>query len=107
MSFDIIIRNGRIIDGTGNPCHHGEIGIKNEKIIKIRPKIKESASREIDAANMIICPGFIDMHSHTDFILPIFNKLESFIRQGITTNVIGMCGNSFAPIHPDRVEEFR
>ncbi|MFX1419456.1 MAG: amidohydrolase family protein [Promethearchaeota archaeon] len=56
---------------------------------------------------MIICPGFIDMHSHTDFILPIFNKLESFIRQGITTNVIGMCGNSFAPIHPDRIEEFR
>ena len=107
MSFDIIIRNGRIIDGTGNPWYSGELGIKDGKIVKIRTKIKENASRELDATKMIICPGFIDMHSHTDFILPIFNKVESFIRQGITTNVIGMCGNSFAPIHPDRLEEFR
>ncbi len=107
MSFDIIIKNGRIIDGTGNPWYHGEIGITEGKITKIGPKVKMTASREIDASRMIICPGFIDMHSHTDFILPIFNNVESFIRQGITTNVIGMCGNSFAPIHPDSVEEFR
>lgn len=107
MSYDLIIRNGRIIDGTGNPWYHSEIAIKNGKIIKIRTQIEREASREIDATGMIICPGFIDMHSHTDFILPIFNKEESFVRQGITTNVIGMCGNSFAPIHPDRVEEFR
>lgn len=107
MSYDLIIRNGRIIDGTGNPWYHSEIAIKNGKIIKTRTQIEREASREIDATGMIICPGFIDMHSHTDFILPIFNKVESFVRQGITTNVIGMCGNSFAPIHPDRVEEFR
>jgi N-acyl-D-amino-acid deacylase len=107
MSFDIIIKNGRIIDGTGNPWYRGEIGIKDGKIKKIRSKINNEGSREIDAGGMIICPGFIDMHSHTDFILPIFNSVESFIRQGITTNVIGMCGNSFAPIHPDHVEEFR
>jgi N-acyl-D-amino-acid deacylase len=107
MSFDIIIRNGRIIDGTGNPWYHGEIGIKEGKIKEIRSKISNEGSREIDAGGMIICPGFIDMHSHTDFILPIFNNVESFIRQGITTNVIGMCGNSLAPIHPDHVEDFR
>jgi len=102
MSFDIIIRNGRIIDGTGNPWYHGEIGIKEGKIKEIRSKISNEGSREIDAEGMIICPGFIDMHSHTDF-----NRVESFVRQGITTNVIGMCGNSFAPIHPDHVEDFR
>ena len=107
MSFDIIIRNGRIIDGTGNPWYRGEIGIKDGKIKKISSKIDNEGSREVDARGMIICPGFIDMHSHTDFILPIFNSVESFIRQGITTNVIGMCGNSFAPIHPDHVEDFR
>ncbi len=107
MSFDIIIRNGRIVDGTGNPWYRGEIGIKDGKIKKIITKISEVASREIDTEGMIISPGFIDMHSHTDFILPIFNRVESFIRQGITSNVIGMCGNSFAPIHPDHVEDFR
>ncbi|MFX0143787.1 MAG: amidohydrolase family protein [Candidatus Hodarchaeota archaeon] len=107
MSFDIIIRNGTIIDGIGNPGYKGDIGLKDGKIEKIRPKIIENAIREIDAIGLVICPGFIDMHSHTDFILPIFNTVESFVRQGITTNVIGMCGNSFAPIHPERVEEFR
>ncbi len=107
MSFDIIIRNGTIIDGTGNPGYHGDIGLKDGKIEKIRPRIHKNANREIDVTGMVICPGFIDMHSHTDFILPLFNKTESFIRQGITTNVIGMCGNSFAPIHPDHVDEFR
>ncbi|MFX1293223.1 MAG: amidohydrolase family protein [Promethearchaeota archaeon] len=107
MSFNIIIRNGTIIDGTGNPGYQADIGIKDEKIERIRFRINEDGIKEIDASGMAICPGFIDMHSHTDFILPIFNTVESFVRQGITTNVIGMCGNSFAPIHPDRVEEFR
>jgi N-acyl-D-amino-acid deacylase len=107
LSFDIVIRNGIVIDGTGNPEYQGDIALKDGKIEKIRPKIHEDANRKIDAIGMVICPGFIDMHSHTDFILPLFNKAESFIRQGITTNVIGMCGNSFAPIHPDHVDEFR
>ncbi|MFX1495362.1 MAG: amidohydrolase family protein [Promethearchaeota archaeon] len=107
MSFDLIIKNGRIIDGTGNPWYRGEIGIKDGKIKEIRPKISNEGSKEIDARGMMICPGFIDMHSHTDYILPIYNRAESFIRQGITTNVIGMCGNSFAPIHPDHIEDFR
>ncbi|MFX1358205.1 MAG: amidohydrolase family protein [Promethearchaeota archaeon] len=107
MDYDIIIQNGKIIDGTGNPWYQGELGIKDEKIVKIKTKIDGTADRVIDATNMIVCPGFIDMHSHSDYILLIFNKLTSFIRQGITTCVIGQCGNSFAPIHPDKVEEFR
>ncbi|MFX0059969.1 MAG: amidohydrolase family protein [Candidatus Hodarchaeota archaeon] len=107
MTFDIIIQNGKIIDGTGNPCYQGELGIKDEKIVEIKTKLEGNAENVIDATDMIICPGFIDMHSHTDYILLIFNKLTSFIRQGITTFTIGQCGNSFAPIHPDRVEEFR
>jgi N-acyl-D-amino-acid deacylase len=107
MHYDIIIQNGRIIDGTGNPWYKGELGIKNEKIVKIESKIEGNADIMLDATDMIICPGFIDMHSHTDYILLIFNKLTSFIRQGITSIVIGQCGNSFAPIHPDKVEEFR
>ncbi|MHA1725869.1 MAG: N-acyl-D-amino-acid deacylase family protein [Promethearchaeota archaeon] len=107
MKFDIIIRNGYLIDGTGNPRFSAEIGIKNEKINKICSKISESAEIEINARGLTISPGFIDAHSHTDTVLPLSNKAESFVRQGITTCVTGMCGNSLAPIHPDRYEEFK
>ncbi|KYK35524.1 MAG: D-aminoacylase [Theionarchaea archaeon] len=103
--YDTIIKNGKIIDGTGNPWYSSDIRIRNGKIAKIAPHLK--GDREIDATKMVICPGFIDMHSHTDFILPFFNTMDSFIRQGITTCVVGMCGSSLAPIHPEKVEEFK
>ncbi|MBU7017752.1 MAG: D-aminoacylase [Theionarchaea archaeon] len=103
--FDIVIENGRIIDGTGNTWYHGEIGIEKRKIACINPHVEGITT--IDADNMVVCPGFIDMHSHTDFVLPFFNTMESYIRQGITTCVVGMCGSGLAPIHPDRVDEFK
>jgi len=62
MHYDIIIQNGKIIDGTGNPWYQGELGIKGEKIVNINAKIDGTADRVIDATDMIICPGFIDMH---------------------------------------------
>lgn len=102
---DIVIKNARIIDGTGNPWYRSEIGIENGKITQIGPYVE--GAREIDAADMVACPGFIDMHSHTDYILPFFTSMDSFIRQGITTCVVGMCGSSLAPIHPEKVDDFK
>ncbi len=107
LSSDIIIKNGNVIDGAGNPWYRADIAIKDGKIAKIRPKLSGDAIKEIDASGLIACPGFIDMHSHTDFVLPLFNKADSFLRQGITTCVIGQCGNSFAPIRPDKEDDFR
>lgn len=107
MSFDLIIRNGKIIDGTQNPRYFADIGIKDGKITKIQYKIEEDAKKEIDAKKNIVCPGFIDIHSHTDYILPISGKVESTIQQGITTQVVGMCGDTMAPIHPDKLDEVR
>lgn len=103
--YDIVIKNGRIIDGTGNPWYSSAIGIKNGKIAKIGLKI--TGEKEIDATNLVVCPGFIDMHSHTDYILPFFTRMESFVHQGITTCVVGMCGSSLAPIHPEKKEVFK
>lgn len=103
--YDIVVKNGKIIDGTGNPWYHSDIGIKDGKIAEIRPGVE--GKKEVNADGLIVCPGFIDMHSHTDFILPFFGSMESFIRQGITTCVVGMCGSSLAPLHPDKVEEFK
>jgi N-acyl-D-amino-acid deacylase len=105
LDYDILIKNGRIIDGAGNPYFYSEIAIKDGKIIKIRPNLQVSAEYIIDATGLIVSPGFIDMHSHTDYILPLFNSASAFIRQGITTCVIGMCGDGLAPIPPDKMEE--
>ena len=107
MSYDIIIKNGKIISGTGNPWYIGEIGIKDGKIVKTRSKLNESATKEIDAAGLITCPGFIDIHSHTDYILPISSKVSSTLYQGITTSVVGMCGEGMAPIPVGRENEFK
>ncbi len=107
MSYDIIIKNGKIIDGAGNPCYSADIGIKDGIIEKIRPKLKDDADKEIDANGLIVCPGFIDMHTHTDFLLAIYTKMDSAIRQGITTSVVGMCGESMAPIPQEKLDEFK
>ena len=107
MSYDLIINNGRIINGTGNPWFRGDIGIKEGKIVKICNNLKEDAKKTIDASKLIICPGFIDIHSHTDYILPINRSQESTLYQGVTTTVTGMCGDGMAPIPVGMEEEFK
>jgi N-acyl-D-amino-acid deacylase len=107
MAYDIIIKNGKIIDGAGNPWYLGEIGVENGKITKIAPKIKDDAKKVIDANGLIVCPGFIDIHSHTDYFLPVGRGQESTLYQGVTTAVVGMCGDGMAPIPEGKEEEFR
>jgi len=85
----------------------GEIGIENGKITKIAPKIKDDAKKVIDANGLIVCPGFIDIHSHTDYFLPVGRGQESTLYQGVTTAVVGMCGDGMAPIPEGKEEEFR
>ncbi len=107
MSLDLIIRNGTIVDGTVNPGYQSDIGISKGKIMNIKPSLTAKAEKEIDATGHIVCPGFIDMHSHTDLVLILFQKMQSSIFQGITTSVVGMCGTGLAPVHPDKIEEFK
>ena len=104
--FDIVIRNGRLIDGTGNPFFRAGLGIKAGKIAAIQDLSTSSAKRVIDANEQVVCPGFIDLHAHSDISLLINPRAESVVRQGITTNVIGMCGNSAAPFKEGANELF-
>jgi N-acyl-D-amino-acid deacylase len=99
-TFDILIRNGSVIDGTGKDGFNADIGIRDGKIVAIENYgiIKdESALRIIDAKNLKISPGFIDIHSHTDTNLFINPNAESKIRQAVTTEVSGQDGSSVAP----------
>src|SRR4029078_5865810 len=85
---DIIIRHGKIIDGTGNPWFYGDVAIKGDHIAAVG-LISGEARHAINATNLVIAPGFIDMHSHSDWVLFEDGNAESKIRQGVTTEVIG------------------
>jgi len=104
--LDLAIKNGRIVDGTGNPWFKGDVGIADGRIVKIGNLDTEESVRVIDAKGLVVAPGFIDMHSHSD-LSPLINpRTESKVRQGITTEVVGNCGVSGAPLNDFLKEEF-
>lgn len=96
--FDLVIKNGMIVDGTGNPWFSADIGILNDKIQFIGYIEFSKAKKVVDASGMIVSPGFIDIHNHSDLTVLAYPECESNIRQGITTAVVGNCGISMAPI---------
>ena len=98
---DLLIKNGTVIDGSGSPAYLSDIAIKKGKIDKIGTSLDIDCGKVIDASNQIVCPGFIDIHSHTDATILINHKAESKIRQGITTEIVGNCGMSAAPLTAD------
>src|SRR5947207_12576227 len=97
-SYDTIIMNGRIVDGTGNSWFYGDIAIRGDRIIKVGYVGAARARRRIDARGMIVAPGFIDMLGQSETALLIDPRAESKVFQGITTEVTGE-GGSIAPIN--------
>ncbi|HKQ37138.1 MAG TPA: D-aminoacylase [Verrucomicrobiae bacterium] len=93
--YDLIIRNGKVMDGTGNPWFYADIAVSGDRIAELG-QVQGSAKREIDAKGLAVAPGFIDMHSHSDFLLLEDGNAESKIRQGVTTEVLGE-GSSAGP----------
>lgn len=93
-SYDLIIRNGKVIDGTGNGWFYADVGIKSGKISAIGDLSDKSAREEINASGLIVAPGFIDPHTHADSTLLNLPYAENFIRDGVTTIITGNCGSS-------------
>jgi len=96
--LDVIIRNGTVVDGTGAPTFSADIGIRDGKIVSIGELSAISAHRALDASRLTVAPGFIDIHSHSDFTLVADPRAESSVAQGVTTELIGNCGHGCAPI---------
>jgi N-acyl-D-amino-acid deacylase len=97
MSFDLLILNGSVLDGTGAEAIQADIGIRGDTITEIGNLSQADAGQTVDASGKTVCPGFIDAHSHSDAYLLIEPRASSKVFQGITTEVCGNCGASVAP----------
>lgn len=103
--FNILIQNGLVIDGSGAPRYRADVGITGDHIAEIGQLKDAEAQEVIDASGCVVTPGFVDMHSHADFTLPICPTADSLVHQGITTAVIGQCGASPAPLLAETREQ--
>jgi len=102
--FDILIRNAKIVDGTGSPWFYGDIAVSGERITDIAPHISGDARHVIDANGQVASPGFIDMHCHDDTIQLVDEAMVAKVFQGVTTVVTGNCGFSTFPMVPDKAD---
>lgn len=105
--YDVLIFNGMIVDGTNSPWFRADLAIENGKIVEIGKLTRRKAKMIIDAKHMFVCPGFIDIHSHSDFSAFLNPFCESKLRQGVTTELVGNCGYSLAPLLGSALEETR
>lgn len=92
QEYDLVIRHGRVIDGTGNPAFHADVAVKGGRIVRLG-KVEGKGATEIDATGLVVAPGFIDVHTHADE-LPEQPRAENFLRMGVTSVVVGNCGGS-------------
>lgn len=97
-SYDMIIENGKIIDGTGNPWYSGDIGISGGRIAAVGALNMSEAKHRIDATGMFVTPGFIDIHTHSDGTILKIPTADNSVRQGLTTIVGGNCGGAPLPV---------
>ena len=97
LMYDLVIKNGKIIDGSGGEPYFADVAVKDGKIVRIG-SISDGAKRTIDASGLTVTPGFIDSHSHADYAVFTLSAMKEKVEQGITTAIAGQCGDSVAPL---------
>lgn len=107
MLFDLLIRNGRVVDGSGRPAFPADVGILGDRITAVDRIQEADAKQTIDADGKIVCPGFVDTHVHGDLPLLVDPYHEPAVRQGVTTYVVGQDGVAFAPASPATMRYMR
>jgi len=105
--IDLVITNGRILDGCGNPWFWGDLAIQGGRIVEIAPVSTLRGKETLDIGGRFVAPGFIDIHTHSDLSILVNRRAESAIRQGVTTHVIGNCGMSPAPVAENYLTDMR
>lgn len=107
MTWTLLFRGGTVIDGTGAPGRPADVAVEGGRIAAVGPGLPGQADRVIDATGLVVAPGFIDAHSHSDLFYLDCPAAESKVRQGCTTEVVGMCSFSPAPVAAGRREQLR
>src|SRR5207248_8110267 len=102
--FDVLIVNGRIVDGTGSPWFRGDVGVIGDRIAAVGSLAGAAAGVTIDATNLIVAPGFMDLLGQSEFNVLVDNRAASKILQGVTTEITGE-GQSIAPVNDRIIEE--
>ena len=105
--YDLILRNGRIMNGSGSPWYRADVAVVADRIATMGRNLEGNGTREIDASGFVASPGFIDKHPHSDVTLLVNPRAESAVRQGITTQIVGHYGFSAAPVQLEHREAFR
>lgn len=105
--YDYILRGGTVVDGTGSPAYKADVAIKYGKIAHVAENITCSGAKSIDVTGLVVAPGFIDIHSHSDTSFLLDERCESKLYQGVTTEVAGQCGSTVYPCPDDRMENIR
>ena len=105
--FDLVISGGTVVDGSGGPGHRADVGVTGETIAAIGDLSSADAARVIDATGLVVSPGFIDTHAHSEGALLIDPQHANGLRQGITTEILGQDGLSYAPLSPDNYKMIR
>ncbi|MGQ9517746.1 MAG: N-acyl-D-amino-acid deacylase family protein [Anaerolineae bacterium] len=105
--LDLILEGGWIVDGSGNPAYWGDVGVRGDRIAVIGRLKDAPARRRLDVDGMVVCPGFVDMHSHSDIFWLAQPEALPKIRQGVTTEIIGQDGISYAPVSPANMPFWR
>ena len=102
MAYDLLIKNGTVIDGNGTPRFHADVAVQDGKIAAIGDvgKTNDAATKIIDASGQIVCPGFVDPHTHYDAQITWDQLLSSSSEHGVTTVMMGNCGVGIAPCRP-------
>ncbi len=100
--YDVILRGGTVVDGTGGPAVRADVAVRDGRIIEVAPAIDLASNEEIDATGCIVTPGFVDPHTHYDGQATWDDVLEPSTPHGVTTVVTGNCGVGFAPVRPGR-----
>jgi N-acyl-D-amino-acid deacylase len=98
--FDTLILGGDVIDGSGAPAFAADVGVRGERVVALGDLREATAALKLDARGLTVAPGFIDIHTHSDFTLLVDGRADSQLCQGVTTEVIGQCGFSAAPMAP-------
>jgi N-acyl-D-amino-acid deacylase len=102
--FDVVIRGGTVVDGTGSARFVGDVAVKDGRIVAVAPTVEGEAAEVVDATGRIVTPGFVDIHTHYDGQVTWDPLLEPTTDHGVTTLVMGNCGVGFAPVRPGSEE---